>query len=157
MFFKLQKLVRTHNKPWPIRLPSRLPVCKSLFICISRNDYLVRFAQSRGISSENHWCNRACGVSLNIGVTSSSVPAALFILFLAVAFPFYTVINGFLGAFTTSFGKLRHQQAWLPCDNWHCFCCTDLLWGLWVSHQFDWIIIIFLVYAETFLIVSPPL
>ena len=31
--------------------------------------------------------------------------AALFILALAVLFPFYTVINGFLGAFTTSFGE----------------------------------------------------
>lgn len=49
-----EKFCKTHNKPWYIRQPSRLPV-------------------------------------------------SMFILLLAVAFPFYTVINGFLGAFTTSF------------------------------------------------------
>ena len=37
--------------------------------------------------------------------SQNDVLAALFILALAVLFPFYTVINGFLGAFTTSFGK----------------------------------------------------
>ena len=128
IFFAWEKLVGTHEKPAWIRLPSRLPVgmslspprlvpemhllnIQSIFIGV----YIMHACEERlEAKGSGHAFREVCcprrgyqgtrksGRWMSLLNTLLCVCAALLLWLLAIAFPFYSLINSIIGALTAS-------------------------------------------------------